>query len=192
MIKPVNFLGGPIVIGLLGGSGFLLFFQGGPTKQYPLELTFLYLWALLVLYILWMSRWVNGTAKEMVLPLLLCLVAAFTTRLEIGFLVIAAVCLGWIRSRIYFGFSLLKTLLIEGFYLAGTMALIGFLASNSRLAWPLGIWMFFLLQSLFHLWVGKEKIRPVSKMQKDPFEDACRAAERILGDPSGPFDDQAS
>jgi hypothetical protein len=123
----------------------------------------------------------------MLFPLALCLVAAITVRDQIGFLVHLVLCLAWIRSHLSFGFSIPKTLIVEGILGAGGMVLVGLLAVGSTYAWSLGIWMFFLIQGLFHLWAehhgrGGRRVEP----RADPFETARCAVEKLLKDLDSP------
>jgi hypothetical protein len=53
---------------------------------------------------------------------------------------------------------------------------------GSAFAWVLGIWMFFLIQSLYFVIFENRAIIPKDQYETDPFERASRQAEAILSD----------
>ncbi|MDJ0828327.1 MAG: hypothetical protein QNI92_00670 [Desulfobacterales bacterium] len=107
------------------------------------------------------------------------LVAFFLPTLKIG-LGAMVLILGWIRSRQCYQLPILWMLAGEIIIGCGGVMLVSAFQPASMFEWSLGIWMFFLIQSLyFVIFAGKsatiKKIPP-----RDPFESARGRAEEII------------
>ena len=62
----------------------------------------------------------------------------------------------------------------------GGFALVLYLSPNTSISWGLGVWMFFLVQSLYFLLFNNLNSFEESGIPLDKFEEAKREAERIL------------
>jgi hypothetical protein len=73
-------------------------------------------------------------------------------------------------------------MLITEFVLSLGGGILGvFLAPHTQVGWALGIWLFFLVQSLYFVsWEGRNAIEGEKQREVDPFERASRQVERIL------------
>jgi len=69
-------------------------------------------------------------------------------------------------------------LIIEFFLTLGGAALITCFIPDSMFTWALGIWMFFLVQSLYFVILGDRSLK--EKVTADPFEEAMIQAEKII------------
>jgi len=111
-------------------------------------------------------------------PLLLLLIILFVVKSNSGFLVFALVIFSWIRSGICFQNPFSRVLIIEFFLTWGSAALITCFTPDSMFTWALGIWMFFLVQSLYFVILGDRSLK--EKVAVDPFEEAMMQAEKII------------
>ncbi len=169
-----------IIWGLIGGLAYIpLCSTLSLLVFWPLDFQ-LSLWALLAGYALLLSRWASRPLKSMAFPLLLLLGSALLIQSATAFLFTALVMLGWIRSGICFR---KKPLAKRVFAETGLGLTTGLLVSGAvpgvTLVSSLGVWLFFLIQSLYFVlfeYQGDSRI----KIELDPFERAKRAAEKIL------------
>ena len=91
---------------------------------------------------------------------------------------IVLVIFSWIRSGICFQIFFSRALIIEFFLTWGSAALITCFTPDSMFTWALGIWMFFLVQSLYFVILGDRSLK--EKVAVDPFEEAMMQAEKII------------
>ena len=100
-----------------------------------------------------------------------------------AFYLLSLVVISWIRSGIYFrnlcGIKLVVELLLCVF--GGIPPAV--FTPGTAFAWMLGIWMFFLIQSLYFVIFENRAILPEDQYETDPFERVSRQAEAILSEP---------
>jgi hypothetical protein len=143
-----------IVFGLLCGLLFLLVMQSA-TRMVPWMFVFrLLLWGYLASYAVGLAEWGTGPITLIVIPLFILLSLVVLEHSHNVFLLIYLGTFAVIRSSV-FQPPLLHTILLEGVLNLGGGALIYSLNPQTNVAWALGIWMFFLIQSLyFVVWRG--------------------------------------
>ncbi|MCP4111609.1 MAG: hypothetical protein GY749_39830 [Desulfobacteraceae bacterium] len=139
------------------------------------------IWIFLALYGILLARWEKAGIIPVAFPLLLMLIFAFLGTSNAAFLFLALGVLSWIRSGICFPGTLHKMSGIGAELLIcfGGGALVAYFSPHSRVSWAMGIWMFFLVQSLFFVFIGGHG-ETENKSQADPFEHAKTQAEKIL------------
>ena len=142
----------------------------------------LILWLYAAGYSLLLSRWSNKPILSSGFPLLLLFVTSFLVDSIAAFYLLSLVAISWIRSGICFqnpcGIKMVVELLLCVF---GGIPVAVF-TPGSAFAWVLGIWMFFLIQSLYFVIFENRAIIPKDQYETDPFERASRQAEAILSD----------
>ena len=138
------------------------------------------LWILLAGYGVLLSRWAPKPLKSISLPLLLLFLAAFFIRSTSAFLFLSLVMLSWIRSGVCFKEKpFLKRFGAEiGLGLA-TGLLVSGAVPAAALTGALGIWLFFLIQSLYFV-LFDYRSDAEARIEVDPFEKAKMAAQKIL------------
>ena len=112
-------------------------------------------------------------------PILVALLPALWGYSATPFLFLALGILSWIRSGICFQQPLIKGLGTELLMSLGGGALISYFAPYSPATWAMGVWMFFLIQSLYFVVVRDGEVEKEG-LSLDPFEEARRRAEEIL------------
>ena len=168
-----------ILFGLLAGLAFI-----------PLSLLLVFIlpwgtsytlivWLYLATYSLLLTRWGGKSPQVIFLPLVLLFAAVFTRISTDVFLLFALGVLSWIRSGICFEKTLIKTAAAEFLLCLGGGALVAFFMPYSTAELAVGIWLFFLVQSLyFVLFIPKET--EMDTAPQDIFEKAGRCADDIL------------
>jgi len=140
------------------------------------------LWLYAAGYSLLLSRWSKKPILSVGFPLLLLFVTSFLVDSIAAFYFLSLVVISWIRSAICFrnpgGIKVVVELLICFF---GGIPLAVF-TPGSAFTWILGIWMFFLIQSLYFVIFENMAIMPQDQYETDPFERASGRAEAILSD----------
>ncbi len=138
------------------------------------------LWVYLVIYAFLLTRWGKRTVKLIVFPLLLLFITSIFEHSNTVFFLLCLGVLSWIRSSICFQKSLLMMLVTELVISLGGGALVVFFNPQTNLAWAMGLWMFFLVQSLYFVfWKENEDIEE-EEQGEDPFERASEQVEKIL------------
>ena len=136
------------------------------------------LWSYLTIYGFLLTRWAGKSVLSILFPLFLLLIILFVVKMNSAYLLFALVIFSWIRSGICFQNSFSRVLVIECFLTLGGAALITCFTPNSTFTWSLGIWMFFLVQSLYFVILGDRG--PKEQVAADPFEEAMMQAEKII------------
>lgn len=168
-----------VLFGLIGGIFFvpvtvaLAYVLSWPTA---LRAT---LWFCLASYGFLLSRWSKVSFTSILFPLLIVLLFVFWGNSLTLFLVLWLGVLSWIRSGICFRKPLPGMLGTEFFISVGGGALVAFFMPHSPATWAMGLWMFFLIQSLYFL-VVRNAGDPQQDVSLDPFEQSRRRAEEIL------------
>jgi hypothetical protein len=115
-----------------------------------------------------------------VFPLLTLFIFVFWGNTNSAFLLLSLGVLGWIRSGICFRSPFARTLSVELLVSIGGGALVAYFGPHSTFTWAMGIWLFFLVQSLYFVLIGDIESKEGSIHVADPFEEAKNQAERIL------------
>jgi hypothetical protein len=165
-----------IVWGLIGGLIYIPLDTGiGLIVLWPADLQ-LTLWALLVGYGAFLTRWSSMPLRSIGVPFLLLLTAAVFVQSRSVFLFSAIAVLGWIRSGICFKKKpLVMRLAAEIGLGAVTALLLGGAVREPTPAGALGVLMFFLIQALYFVIFEQKR-----EIEADSFEKAKMAAENIL------------
>jgi hypothetical protein len=138
------------------------------------------LWFFLAAYSLVLCRWAGAGLLACGFPLAILLASSFWLRSGHDFLLLLVLVLGWVRSGVCFRKSLWKALGAEVLVGLGGAALVGSFAPHSMVVWALGVWLFFLVQSLYFVLTGDLGDTEEADIALDPFEKARRQAEEIL------------
>jgi len=173
-----------VVFGLLAALAAVpLLAALGPWVPGPRALA-LAVWLCLAVYALLLARWARTGTPGILFPLLLLLLFALAGDSLPLFLLLAAAVLSWIRSGVCFPGRPLRAAVTELLLSLGGGALVLSFAPASPATWALGLWMFFLVQSLYFVLSGHagEEEAGEDPMTADPFEQARAQAERILSD----------
>ncbi len=135
---------------------------------------------LLAGYGILLSRWARQPLRSILFPLLLLFAAAFCFQSTSTFLLTVMGVLGWIRSGVCFKEkSMAKRLVAEIALGLGAGLLVSGAVPAVNPVWALGVWLFFLIQTLYFVLFGFKKVGE-NGVEADPFEKAKMAAEAIL------------
>ena len=170
-----------IIFGLLAGIAFVpLTMILSPILFWPTAFK-LTIWFYLAVYGVLLTRWGRANPAAVFFPtLLLLLFALLGGWSPAAYLLFAVGIMSWIRSGICFQGNFIRILGTEIVISLGGAALVAFFAPNSTVAWALGIWMFFLVQSLYFVFMGISDEVAGDEMSMDRFEQARRQVEKIL------------
>lgn len=140
------------------------------------------LWLALAVYALLLARWARTGIPGILFPLLVLLLFALTGDALPLQLLLSAGILAWIRSGVCFPGRPVRTAVVELLLSVGGGALVLSFHPASPLTWALGLWMFFLLQSLYFVLSGNHPAGDAEERAgpEDPFDQARAQAERIL------------
>lgn len=167
-----------ILFGMLCALAFIPLMMGA-TSFFSWMFSFrLILWGYLVCYALGLAQWGKGSAKHIVFPLLILLGMSVLERSHTVFLLLYLGMFTLIRTSLRSRISLLTMMVTEALLCLGGGALIFWLNPQTNLAWALGIWMFFLIQSLYFTFPQTHEQSEEDGF--DPFEEAYRRVEKIL------------
>jgi len=147
-----------------------------------LSVIYLTLWLYAAGYSLLLSRWSKKSILSSGFPLLLLFVTSFLVDSIAVFYLLSLVVISWIRSGICFQNPCGINLVVELLLCVFGGILVAVFIPGSAFAWVLGIWMFFLIQSLYFVIFENRAIIPEDQYETDPFERASRQAEAILSD----------
>ena len=128
-----------------------------------------------------LTRWGKARKRTIFFPLLLPLLFIGRHSSNMMFFLCILGVISQIRSSLCFPGALFKTVAAEALICFGSAALVAYLAPHSMLAWSLGVWMFFLGQSLYFIFVA-DSAETDNATETDAFEKARHRAEKILAD----------
>jgi hypothetical protein len=137
------------------------------------------LFACLAAYSLILASWGNKRRISVLFPLLFLFLFIFCDSSNATFLLLSLGMLSWIRSGICFQNAFARSLGVEILFSIGGGALVAYFNPHSTMTWALGIWMFFLVQSLYFT-VMTEMEQDDDVVTIDAFEQARMKAEGIL------------
>lgn len=167
-----------IFFGLICGLLFIpvrIFFEYTPFWPLFFRLT---LFICLAAYSLILASWGDKRRISVLFPLLFFLFV-FCQSSNAAFLLLSLGMLSWIRSGICFQNAFAKSLGVEIIFSIGGGALVAFLNPHSTLTWALGIWIFFMIQSLYFI-IMTDIEKNDAAQAVDEFEQARLKAEGIL------------
>ena len=154
-----------------------------------LALNYLFSWSSAICLALWLYvsgysflliRWSKKVFLSIAFPLLILFLIIFLVKSTTAFVLLALVVISWIRSGIclqkYVGIRLAVEMLLS---FVGGVLVVAF-TPGSESAWALCIWMFFLVQALYFVFIEYAGNIEEETAQMDPFEQANRQAETIL------------
>ncbi|MDM8525624.1 hypothetical protein QUF80_19820 [Desulfococcaceae bacterium HSG8] len=137
------------------------------------------IWSFLAVYAMYLARLGKVGITSFLFPLMIPAAFILSSHSDMAFCIFILGILAWIRSGICFPGSLLRVFLTELIFNAGGGLLLWYFSPRTPVAWALGIWMFFLIQSLCFVFTGmEEKEDEISGI--DPFDRANQRAEEIL------------
>ncbi len=137
-------------------------------------------WLFLAAYSFVLCRWSRAGHLACGFPLAILLASSFWLKSGNEFLFMSVLVLGWVRSGVCFHKPLWKALGAEILVGLGGAAMVAGFAPHSLVGWSAGVWMFFLVQSLYFLLTGEEDDPDEEEVVLDPFERARRQAEDVL------------
>ena len=139
----------------------------------------LMVWTCLAAYGLLLARWSKVGPAAVAFPLGLLGIPILWGESLTMFLLMALAVFSWIRSGLCYKLPWFKALGAETALCAGGWVLVVLFTTPFPLTGALGIWMFFLIQSMyFAMFVSEDEAE--TKLELDPFEKARRQAEKIL------------
>lgn len=138
------------------------------------------IWLCLTGYLFLLTRWARVTMVSVLFPLMLPLLLVFWGGSTSGFLLFALIILSWVRSGICFNKGIIEALAAEAALSLGGWALLACFTPHSTVTWAMAVWMFFLVQSLYFVFLGDIGEVEQEKVELDPFEQARGQAEQIL------------
>ena len=140
------------------------------------------LWLFLSGYAILLNFWSHKLDMATVFPLLLLLPVIFLMDAMTLFFILALIAAGWIRSGICYQKPGVVILVVELLLSCIGAFLVQVFTPGSVFAWALGIWMFFLVQSLYFVFFQHTENRRGELSEMDAFEQASRQADRILSE----------
>jgi len=141
------------------------------------------LWFFSTGYALLLSRWGTKNRLSVVFPLLFLLAAIFLIDAMVSYFILALIVISWIRSGICYQETGARGLAVELVLCTSGAVLVQIFTPGSVFAWALGVWLFFLIQTLFFAVFAPAENQQDDSSRLDAFELASRQAERILSDP---------
>lgn len=179
MKPPGNPVRTTIVVGLASGLLFLPVSSAlSLFLPWPVGFRFT-IWIFLAAYGAVLCRWSGTGLPACWFPLGILFASMFKLKSNEDFLLLVVLILGWLRSGVCFPSPVWKALGVEVLVGLGGAALVACFAPASMTAWALGVWMFFLVQSLYFVLTGNTGVED-GEDPADPFERARRGAEDIL------------
>jgi len=138
------------------------------------------LWLFLAGYAILLSHWCKKTFISSAFPLLLLVPGIFFSGSMFIFFILALMVISWIRSGICYPSPGVMGLAVELLLCFIGAALVQMFTPASVLSWALGVWQFFLIQSLYFVFFETTARPRQEPAQIDAFERASRQADRIL------------
>jgi len=138
------------------------------------------LWLFISGYAVLLNFWGNKIQISTVFPLLFLLPVIIFIDSMVLFFLLALIVIAWIRSGICYQKPVAIRLAVELllFILGGILVVV--FTPGSLFAWALGVWMFFLIQTLYFVFFEPADNQQEGSSRLDAFERASKQAERIL------------
>ncbi len=167
-----------VVMGAAFGLAFIpiiktlnIFFPGSPAL-------FLTLWGYLAVYSLYLIRSAKASYFHAFFPLLTPPAVFFFGKAFWPSALLLPLILAWIRTGVCSSRPGLMKLFIEAALSGGGALFVYGFSPSSYMGWALGVWLFFLTQSLYFVFVDFKSVRPDPAV--DGFETNRKNAEEIL------------
>ncbi|MBU0484035.1 MAG: hypothetical protein KKB30_05930 [Proteobacteria bacterium] len=138
------------------------------------------LWLALAGYGIILAGWGGKNKLAVFFPLVVLLVFSFWHNSVGVFAGSGMVILSWVRSGICFTDKMGKRITAELVICAGGGLLVTGFVPQSPVMLALGLWMFFLVQSLYFVVLDDLPGESSSQIEADPFDQARREAEKLL------------
>ncbi|QTA81609.1 Uncharacterized protein dnl_39480 [Desulfonema limicola] len=170
-----------VIFGLMCAIGFIpVNTVLGSMFSYPLPFRFT-IWLCLCFYSLLLVKWADKKTGSLFFPLMLLFICIYMVPTGPLYLVLTLAVLSWIRSGLCFTGPLLKTIPAELVICFGSGFLAQSFSPNTSIKWAGVIWLFFLCQSVYFVFFGKEfDLKNNVKASSDTFEHARKQAEKML------------
>ncbi len=139
----------------------------------------LFIFAAFCAYGLMLAGWGGRRRAAVLFPAFLLFLFLFSPGSNAAFLLLTLGLLSWVRSGICFENGHARALAAELFISIGGGALVAGFNPHSALTWALGIWMFFLVQSLYFTFMDSTE-KKAEAVHANPFDNARMRAEAIL------------
>lgn len=140
----------------------------------------LVLWLHVAGYAILLTRWGQKRIFTIAFPLILLALCIFLANSINAFFLLALLIIGWIRSGLCFQNRAGTRLAVEVLLCTIGAVMVTIFRPASLSAWALGIWLFFLVQSLYFVIFEDLDGVDAEFTEVDPFENASRQAEAIL------------
>jgi hypothetical protein len=134
----------------------------------------------LAAYSVFLARSSGRSLRALFAPLFMLAAVMAVAGSVTGFVVPAAAGLSWIRSGICFTGSMPRRVCAEAIVCAAGLALPWLLQPPGTYGWPLSIWMFGLIQSLYFGMVDAERAGLPEKQGQDKMVKTYRRADTLL------------
>jgi hypothetical protein len=138
------------------------------------------LWADLSIYAILLARWSGKSPTVVLFPLALLLGTAIWPGVYSGFFFLGLGIFSWIRSGSCFSGTPVRAMAAEVITVGGGAGLVSLLGPGASLTWAIGIWLFFLVQTLYFYLVPASCPANAVGTAPDPFDQAHRKARRVL------------
>jgi hypothetical protein len=140
------------------------------------------IWLFAAGYALLLCGWSGQKFSTIVFPILVLFLTVFLMNSIAAFFLMSLAVTSWIRSGVCFPEKRGIKLAVEMLLCGVGSALMALFTPGAVFGWALGVWMFFLLQSLYFVIFenGTAVTEDKRKFRIDPFERASRQAEAIL------------
>ncbi len=175
--KPVMFT---IIFGMIAGVTFIPATMILSNFVYWPRAFNIVVWFFLATYGCCLARWGNTRLIPVLFPLLLLFVVSVKGMPMSLFLLLTLGIFTWIRSGICLNGPWAKVLFAEIATSIGGGILVACFAPNSSSSWAIGIFLFFLVQSLYFLIIGNTDKEFKANTPTDHFDNARKEAEKIL------------
>jgi hypothetical protein len=140
----------------------------------------LVLWLDLFIYAVLLARWSGKGIGAIVFPTALLLGTALWPGVYSGFFLFGLGVFSWVRSGCCFCGTPIRAIAAEVITVGGGAGLMTLLSPGTTITWAIGIWLFFLVQTLYFFIVPAIDSSDGNRTFEDPFEQACREAQRVL------------
>ncbi|WP_167506077.1 hypothetical protein [Desulfosediminicola flagellatus] len=148
----------------------------------------LYIWGVLVLYSILLCRWSQTALIKVLFPLALVPVMMVMPIYYTGYflgIVFILLIFCWIRSGICFTDTPLRSILAEGLIFTIFVLIIGLMIPHTTYGLSIGIWLFFLMQTLYFYLVPACVPSCKKHIREEPFEHAFKEMEKIFSNGFG-------
>jgi Na+/H+-translocating membrane pyrophosphatase len=174
--------------GLIGGLSFIPVSLALEAVVSPPSAMCLTLWLFAAAHGFLLRQWSGRKSSIVLFPILVLLLAAFLVDSIAAFFLLMLAVTSWIRSGICFTEKRTAKLAVEILLCGIGATLVALFTPGTAFGWALGIWLFFLLQSLYFVIFENRIMAPENKHEfaLDSFERASRQAEIILGNYASP------